>query len=136
MPTFYDNVPLVECEYTLTEDEYVKALKSVFFKSAAGKIDVVLLVLGVFLVVLGAYYPLNGYSLAGENLSVVLFASTVGAGCILRVLVRWFFVNKRTAKEIFDTCKVLKAPRKTYVYRDSLVVKNEYVELTKYYSKS
>ena len=135
MPTFYDNVPLAECEFTLTRDEYTGAFWSVLFKSTAGKVDILLLALGALLIGMGAYYPLNGYSLAGDGLRVMLFSIIMGTGALLRVLVKWLFVYKKRAGEYFDTCKVKQAPKTAYIYRDSLVVKSEYAETVKYYSK-
>jgi len=133
-PTYYDNVPVVEVEYSLTEDEYASASREAYKSTSIFKTDILCLIFAGLFAFQGTYAVFTETnSLQRINPNNVFF-TLVGIAVIITILIKWEAIEKKR-KEIYRTGIIFGENTNLCIYRDSYVTKNKYREENIFYSK-
>lgn len=133
MPTFYEGSPIAEIDQTVSADEWARAYyiaQSMLFPTRRKEVKAGICVTAALLI--GSIIPVYRFR----------FSTIVGPVCgILFALIlaaAFYFVQPneilRWGRTLYRSNALLAVPEKITVYRDSVVIENEYEKILEYWT--
>lgn len=133
MPTFYDNEPIEEICQTISKDEY----KEAFYigDSAVSPMHTKWVKTGICLsaaIIVGSLLPIY------RNNFITFWVPSCAFVIFLLLALYFYYIQpkeiKKWGEKIYITSAFLPLPQKIKIYRDSVVLENEYEKILEYWT--